>query len=190
MEMRLRFGRQAQSPVGVRRVELEIAPLEDHLLPRRLVVEVWYPAAPDTQPGVIYNTILRDGVTPVAYAGLACRDAVVAPDLRAPLVVLSHGYPGNRFLMAHLGESLAAKGYVVATPYHAGSTYDDQQHFGQTLLHRPQDQRGVIDAMAAMGGDLGALCDTTQVAVIGYSMGGYGALVLGGGGAECHGPEP
>tara|TARA_R110002072_G_scaffold11625_5_gene52228 strand:+ start:4377 stop:5519 length:1143 start_codon:yes stop_codon:yes gene_type:complete len=170
--------------VGVQTHVCDLPPA-DGLGLRTLAVEIWYPAAKGTEPGTVYQTILRDGVTPVQYAGSACRDARPATDLAAPLVVLSHGYPGNRFLMSHLAESLAAKGYVVAAPDHAGSTYDDQQEFGLTLLHRPLDQRGVIDAVAGVGGALGALADTSTVAVIGYSMGGYGALVLGGAGLSA-----
>ena len=42
-----------------------------------------------------------------------------------PLVILSHGYPGNRMLMAHLAEELASQGYRVAAIDHADSTYGD-----------------------------------------------------------------
>ena len=169
--------------VGVQTIALDV-PGADDLPDRRLTVEVWYPAAKNTQPGCTYETLLRDGVTPVRYHGSACRDAQVA-DPVAPLIVLSHGYPGNRYLMSHLGEALAAQGFVVATPDHPGSTYDDQQPFGVTLLHRPLDQRGVIDAMATLSGPLGGITDASRVGVIGYSMGGYGALVLGGAGLSA-----
>lgn len=162
-------------PVGVTTHAIELSSC------RTLTTEIWYPATPDTAPGTVYHTLLRDGVTPTTLQGFACRDA---QPLRgtAPLIVISHGYPGNRFLLSHLAESLAARGYVVAAPDHAGSTYDDQQPFSVTLLNRPTDQRGVIDAMATLGGGLGALVDYSRVGVIGYSMGGYGALIFGGAG--------
>ncbi len=172
---------QGAYPVGVRTGHFDIAAMTGQN-PRRLTVEIWYPAAAGTPPGTIYDTLLRDGVTPLRYAGLAHRNAPVATGLAAPLIVLSHGHPGNRYLMSHLAESLAAKGYVVAAPDHPGSIYKDQQAFGQTLLHRPHDQARLIDVMADLSGDLGGLCDTSRVGVIGYSMGGYGALVLGGAG--------
>lgn len=171
--------------VGVQTISIDV-PGPDILPDRTLTVEVWYPAASGTVPGTTYDTLLRDGVTPVRYHGSACRDAAAGVGVgAAPLIVVSHGYPGNRYLMAHLAEALAARGYVVAAPDHAGSTYDDQQDFGLTLLHRPLDQRGVIDGMAALGGPLGELVDTSRVGVIGYSMGGYGALVLGGAGLSA-----
>ncbi len=164
--------------VGVTTHEFEIS------AGRSLTTEIWYPAHPETLPGTIYHTLIRDGVTPTTLHGFASRDAKPAQG-SAPLVVISHGYPGNRFLLSHLAESLAAKGYVVAAPDHAGSTYDDQQAFGVTLLNRPLDQRGIIDAVAMLGGDLGALVECSNVGLIGYSMGGYGALVFGGAGLSA-----
>ncbi len=163
--------------VGVTTRRFDVSPT------RTLTVEIWYPAPRDTTPGTVYDTVIRDGMTPASLQGSASRDAPV--DLEAgksPLIVISHGYPGNRFLLGHLAESLAARGYVVAAPDHAGSTYDDQQDFGLTLLNRPLDQRGVIDAMAALEGDLGAVVACESVGLIGYSMGGYGALIFGGAG--------
>jgi predicted dienelactone hydrolase len=149
---------------------------------RPLTVEVWYPAAPDTTPGGTYTAKLRDGTTEIPLTGQAARDAVPASGAKFPLVVISHGYPGNRFLMAHLGENLASKGYVTVSIDHTDSTYSDQGAFGSTLLNRPLDQRFVIDQMEAMDGPLGDIVDASTTGVIGYSMGGYGALIFGGAG--------
>lgn len=145
--------------------------------PRTLPVELWYPARADTVPGTTYHTVLRDGVTPVSFHGQAAREAAPSRDGPFPLVVISHGYPGNRFLMAHLAEALASRGYLVAAADHPQSTYDDQGPFGATLYHRPLDQRFLL---ASLADDPLAKADTA--AVIGYSMGGYGALVLAGAG--------
>lgn len=68
-----------------------------------------------------------------------------------PLVIVSHGYPGNRYLMSHLGENLASKGFVVASIDHADSTYDDQKHFASTLYNRPFDQLFVLTEMDRLG---------------------------------------
>lgn len=144
--------------------------------PRLLPAEVWYPANAATVAGVAYHTILRDGLTPVTLHGRACRGAMPAAG-RFPLVVISHGYPGNRYLLAHLAEALASQGYVVVAVDHPQSTYDDQGSFGATLYHRPLDQRRVL---AAMAGDRRVLPGCS--ALIGFSMGGYGALVTAGAG--------
>ncbi len=163
----------------------DVAPLYD----RALTVEVWYPAATGTQPGGTYSALLRDGLTEVTLTGRAARDAAPATDAAYPLVILSHGYPGNRFLMAHLGENLASKGYVVAAIDHRDSTYDDQTAFGSTLVNRPWDQRFVLDSLAALDGDLGAVIDDSRTGVVGYSMGGYGALILAGAGVTTEAPS-
>jgi predicted dienelactone hydrolase len=141
---------------------------------RHLVVELWYPAAAGTPPGTTYHTLLRDGHRPVALHGRACRDAAQAAGT-FPLAILSHGYPGNRMLMGHLGENLASKGYVVASIDHTDSGYADKAAFASTLYNRPLDTAFVIDALASVA-------DTSAVAIIGYSMGGYGALISGGAG--------
>jgi predicted dienelactone hydrolase len=178
-------------PVGVTTLDftnpdqIDMAAATAEALPtadRTLTVEIWYPAADDTTPGGSYDTLLRDGATPVLLVGSAARDAAPREGTRYPLVILSHGYPGNRLLMAHLGENLASKGYVVASIDHPQSTYADQGIFAATLFHRPRDQRFVLDGLALLQGPLGNIIDDRNTAVIGYSMGGYGALILAGGG--------
>lgn len=137
---------------------------------RPLTVEIWYPA--ESAAPTPYQTVLRDGVTPIVLHGQAARDAApLAGDF--PLVILSHGYPGDRLLMVHLGESLASRGYLVAGIEHRDSTYADKGAFVSTLVNRPLDTRFVADHLGA-----------TEYAIIGYSMGGYGALVAAGAGVS------
>ena len=104
-----------------------------------------------------------------------------------PLVIISHGYPGNRFLMSHLGENLASKGYVIVSIDHTDSTYEDQKAFASTLYNRPLDQLFVLREMARLsspgsGCFLDGLVDATRTGVVGYSMGGYGLVNAIGGG--------
>ena len=155
---------------------------EPPIYDREMTVELWYPATDDTVPGGTYTALIRDGVTETTLTGQAARDA--APDTSAtyPLVVISHGYPGNRFLLSPLAENLASKGYVVASIDHPDSTYGDQGAFGSTLVNRPWDQRFVIDSVTAMDGDLGGIIQNDNIAIVGYSMGGYGALIYAGAG--------
>ncbi len=177
--------------VGVRTLEFvnpgqpDIAAATADAVPtadRAITVEVWYPAADDTLPGTTYSTVLRDGLTATTLTGRAARDAAPFPGETFPFVILSHGYPGNRFLLSHLGENLASKGYVVASIDHPDSTYSDLGAFGSTLVNRPLDQRFVLDSFAALDSDIGAIADTDRTGVVGYSMGGYGALIFGGAG--------
>lgn len=153
---------------------------------RPLTVEVWYPsrALASATP---YRAFLRDGKTEVELHGRATRDA--APDTEAgpfPLVLVSHGYPGNRYLMSHLAENLASKGYVVASIDHTDSTYRTAAAFSSTLVHRTLDQLFVLDEMAersaADDGFLSGLVDADRAGLVGYSMGGYGAVITAGAG--------
>lgn len=152
---------------------------------RSLTLEVWHPTAAKMAP-TPYEVTLRDGETTAMIVGKAQRDA--PPDMSGapyPLVIISHGYPGNRFLMGHLGETLASRGYVAVSIDHTDSTYSDQAAFGSTLYNRPLDQMFVLDAVAKMAegdGPLAGLVDASNAGLIGYSMGGYGAVISAGGG--------
>ena len=157
---------------------------------RPLTVEVWYPAklAAGQVAAGQYKVLPRDGKTEVTLNGRAVRDA--QPDASTgpyPLLIISHGYPGNRFLMSHLGENLASKGYVVVSIDHTDSTYDNQTAFGSTLLNRPLDQLFVLNEMARLGandpaGTLKGMVNADNTGLIGYSMGGYGVVNTIGGG--------
>ena len=154
---------------------------------RPLTIELWYPAVDGSEGETSLRAYLRDGRTEVTLTGRAVRDAQPAPTSAPyPLVILSHGYPGNRFLMSPLAENLASKGYVVASIDHTDSTYRTRDAFGSTLVNRPLDTLFVLDEVENIsnqpGSSLHQLVDTSNVAVIGYSMGGYGAIILAGGG--------
>ena len=160
---------------------------------RPLTVEVWYPAtlaAGQAAEGQ-YRVLARDGKREVTLSGRAVRDA--RADLSAgpyPLLIVSHGYPGNRFLLSHLAENLASKGYIVASIDHTDSTYDDQGAFGSTLLNRSLDQLFVLNQMARLNendpsGTLKGMVNAENTALIGYSMGAYGAVNTIGGGVTA-----
>ena len=154
---------------------------------RPLTVEVWYPASGHPGNGQ-YRVFTRDGKTEVTLNGRAVREA--PPELAGgpyPLLIISHGYPGNRYLLSHLGENLASKGYVVASIDHTDSTYSDQAAFGSTLLNRPLDQLFVLGEMARLNtgdpaGTLKGMVNADLTGLIGYSMGGYGVVNTIGGG--------
>ncbi len=161
---------------------------ENIIYDRFLTLEIWYPANLNgQQPGGSYEAITRNPEIIAELHGRAVRDA--EPDASAglyPLVVISHGHPGNRFLLSHTAENLASKGYIVASIDHTDSTYESVQNFQSTLYNRPMDQRFVIDTLAAYSGNADfpilGLIDGENVGVVGYSMGGYGLVNnLGGG---------
>src|SRR5207245_4638298 len=92
---------------------------------RTLTLEIWYPAtlAAGQKPGGDYRAITRDPTIGATLHGQAVRDARPMTGTRFPLVIISHGYPGNRFLMSHLAENLASKGFVAVSIDHKDSTY-------------------------------------------------------------------
>ena len=157
---------------------------------RTLTIEVWYPAAlaAGQKPGGDYRAITRDPAITATLHGQAVRDA--APLITAaplPLVIISHGYPGNRYLMSHLGENLASKGFITVSIDHKESTYDDQKAFASTLYNRAFDQLFVLNEMERLGKPgsgsfLSGRLDASRTGIVGYSMGGYGVVnVIGGG---------
>ncbi|MBL9052971.1 MAG: dienelactone hydrolase, partial [Tabrizicola sp.] len=139
---------------------------------RALTVELWYPARPGSGRSEPYQSLLRDGHRPVTLHGAVRREAVEAGE-GFPLVILSHGWPGTRLLMSHLGEKLASHGYVVASVDQLDSTYADKAVLASTLVNRPLDTEFVRRSLASHA-------DNSTTAIIGFSMGGYGALVSAG----------
>ena len=163
------------------------APLYD----RPLKVEVWYPATipAGKEEREVYTVPMP--VTPVPgvpatfqLPGKALRDAPPVKGERYPLVVLSHGYPGSRTFLSWLGENLASRGYVVASIDHTDSVFGAVRGFTSTLLNRSADQLFTIDSISALSlkqdSFLNGMVDTANVAIVGYSMGGYGALATAG----------
>ncbi len=164
---------------------------------RRLTLEVWYPAKDRGKKKEVttYQDVLGSGpgdperpLIPFEFAGRALRNA--EPNSKEgpyPLVIVSHGYPGSRVLMTYLTENLASKGYVVAAIDHTESTHADKVGFSSTLLNRTLDINFVIEHMAQLSAEKGkkflaGVVNADKTAVIGYSMGGYGALIAAGAG--------
>jgi predicted dienelactone hydrolase len=161
------------------------------LYERSLTVEVWYPSQlsggqlTDQNPGTQYTANTRNLSIIATLNGRAVRDAepLLATEQNNPgfpLLIISHGYPGNRFLLSHLGENLASKGYVVASIDHTDSTYEDQQNISSTLYNRAADQRAVLNTIATLadtnGHFLNGVVDANNTGLIGFSMGGFGVV--------------
>jgi len=148
-------------------------PFDDTLKPRSLKLEIWY------------TNQTRNG-TRFSIKGDAMRDATCGSLDNISLVVISHGYTGYRTIMYYLGEHLASHGYLVVSIDHTDSTNEDvdpKQNpfsgFKSTLVNRARDQQFVLDyfsnheqASTALGVDL----TIKNAGIVGYSMGGYGAI--------------
>ena len=194
---------RGQYAVGVRTVEVKNpgqidilnfdkgagkAPRYDRPLP----LEIWYPATiPDgKEERSVYEMALpgeasASGTTKTfAVLGKALRDAPPIRGKAFPLVIVSHGYPGSRYFLSYLTENLASKGYVVVAIDHTDSVTGAVKPFPATLLNRASDQLftiGAVEEMAKRSDNfLNGVVDDSRVAIVGYSMGGYGALASGG----------
>jgi predicted dienelactone hydrolase len=194
---------RGQYSVGVQTIELTnpdqidiLSYSEDNPEPRydrSLTVEVWYPTGEGEDAVIEYEDTLGRAdnpnapLVPFTFSGRATRDA--EPNESGapyPLLIVSHGFPGSRFMMTYLTENLASKGYVVAAIDHTESVFSDVSGFPSTLLNRPLDILFVLDQMAELGAEgsdnfLAGLVDADNTGLIGYSMGGYGAINAAGG---------
>jgi predicted dienelactone hydrolase len=154
---------------------------------RPLTLEVWYPAVSESNGNTELDVYLRDGKTKIILHGKAVRDAQpLTSKHKFPLVIISHGYPGNRFLLSPLADNIASKGYVVVSIDHTDSTYRTLAAFGSTLVNRPLDQLFTLDQVEMMSQEKSSflynLVDANNSALIGYSMGAYGTVIMAGGG--------
>ncbi len=176
--------------VGVKTIEAaypaKVKDIAGNEVERSLTLEVWYPAASSAQKATYINET-RSGQVFEVQAD-ASRDApIAAADTDFPVIVISHGYTGYRTLMFYLGEHLASHGYVVAAIDHTDSTNKDVNFaenpysgFPSTLLNRSRDQVLALNSISE-NTFFKESVDASKAGVIGYSMGGYGAVSTVGG---------
>jgi predicted dienelactone hydrolase len=155
--------------------------LTDASRKRKLTLEVWYPAKLEANQNEKTTYKAEIGAIKFDLSGLAARDAALETG-KFPLVILSHGQPGSRYMMSYLTEHLASRGYVVAAIDHTGSTYGDvtQESYVSSLVDRPLDILFSIDAVAKAVTN----SDGNNVALMGYSYGGYSSLNAAGMGLD------
>lgn len=198
LSLRGEFGVGVRTLELVNKDQLDIQNSVDGVSPsydRKLIVEIWYPAKKSPVESLVtYEDVLgipgnlNRPVVPFTFKGRASRDA--EPDLGQgpyPLLIVSHGYLGSRFLMSYLTENMASKGYVVVAIDHPESTHRNPGKFASTLYFRALDDLFVLNQMAAFGKKvsqsfLSGLVNADNTALIGYSMGGYGVLNAAGAG--------
>ncbi len=188
------LARLGEWPVGVSTVKL-INPKQlstadfTSLVDRSLTVEIWYPSTAKRPKNVAsYSDETRSG-KPFTIQGSAYRDIGFSEKTsKFPLLVMSHGYTGYRTMMYYLGEHLASPGYVVASIDHTDSTNADVNFsenagsgFPSTLYNRARDQQFVLNALTQSASKFSAIIKPDSAAILGYSMGGYGALNTVGG---------
>lgn len=133
---------------------------------------IWYPA----QSGGEKIQLGKNAV----FKGHPVTAGARAKDVSYPLVVLSHGSGGNAANLSWIAAHLADQGMIVMAANHPGTTSGDSTP-EQTLKTwlRPADQSALID-LAESGLPKSIKADTSRVASIGFSLGGYTALATAG----------
>jgi predicted dienelactone hydrolase len=162
-----------------------------------LDVHLWYPAE---AAGTETEKAEYEGLLPFSpgrkpaeapdrfrFRGIAVEGAAPVAGQLYPLVVVSHGYGNWAAHLSYLTENLASKGYVVASIDHRELAADSPAgfalSFADVVFQRAQDQRFVVQALAEFASTsdpVGRIVDAESVGLVGYSMGGFGALATAG----------
>jgi predicted dienelactone hydrolase len=147
---------------------------------RSLRLMVWYPAKPGGQATSYHASLSEPPPLPsksFALPSLAVRGA--KPDGgHHPVVIISHGFANDPAMMSWIGENLATKGYVVVAIAHNDPGYTEIDKLIEPILWRPLDIAFVAHEIRE--GLLGRIADPRRMALVGYSMGGYGVLTAAG----------
>ncbi|MDT9176039.1 MAG: alpha/beta hydrolase [Limnospira sp. PMC 1291.21] len=112
-------------------------------------------------------------------------------DSNIPTLIISHGLASDRSRFEYLARHLASYGFAVAVPQHTGSDFQQFQDLligkvsdmfnPREFIDRPLDISQVLDYLESLNrGDLSDRLNLDNVGVLGHSLGGYTALVLGG----------
>ena len=164
--------------------------LED--VEREVDVRFWYPAnvSKDSAPITYSHDMAIPGqdVFKVDSLGTAIDGASATTGSKYPLVLMSHGFRGWNAQFSNLAEHIASRGYVVASIEHADAPVEGAASFflsfGNVLADRSLDQRQVLAQILNNAKNKHsshwAQIDTENIGLIGYSMGGFGAIATAG----------
>ncbi len=144
------------------------APLRD----TEIDFNIWYPATPG-------GKAITVGGNGVFYGTSAGRNAPHQPG-RFPMVVISHGAGGNAGQFGWIASELAQAGFAVVLPNHPGTTTGNASaEAAIRVWERPADVSAVLDEITA-NADAYPYIDTNNIAILGFSAGGYTAMATAG----------
>jgi len=150
-------------------VGLQLLQLPDPTGPATMKVALFYPAA------------ILTGTTAIGPLDISAqRDAQPQPG-SYPLVLISHGSGGSMFSHHDTASALARQGFVVAAIEHPGDNFRDLSGQGSDRVYagRSVQLSALLDQLQALP-QLAELIDLDRIGVLGFSAGGYTALVMAG----------
>ena len=131
---------------------------------------LWYPAFGNEMP-----------VRHMGVASTAVRNGEMAAGGPFPLVMISHGSEGHRFVHFWLAEYLARRGYIVAAVQHNGDNYLDASDARSLSIieRRPLEMRQALDLLLTHE-DIAPHIDAGRICALGHSAGGATVFKLAG----------
>ena len=144
----------------------------DYSRNRPLITEIWYPVDSECP-----------SMSPTGF-WIRCNEARDAPiskkEKRYPLILMSHGFGGDRYNMSWLAESLAANGYIVAAMDHYGNTWNNKlPEFFIRPWERPKDVSFVLGQLLSDERFKDRI-DMKKIGFVGYSLGGATGIWIAG----------
>lgn len=145
--------------------------LDDANRQRKLPTEIWYPVAAETENGV--STSASSGNLKTIRDGAIIKK-------RLPLIMLSHGFGGDRMSLEWVGKVLAQKGFLAASVSHWGNTHDNLiPQRSLEFPERPKDISFVLSKLLENPAFKDSI-DKKRIGALGFSIGGYTVLALAG----------
>lgn len=137
---------------------------------RPLTIGIWFPSSGQTS---------SQPVGPFQQ-NVALNASIIG--MKLPVVFISHGTAGSLGSHYDTALGLAEAGFVVVALTHTGDNYQDQTYAGNRidLTDRPRQLKQVIRFVLEEWSERIHI-DAARVGVFGFSLGGFTALVEGGG---------
>lgn len=130
---------------------------------------VWYPT----------NDVLASW-TMGPFKVNATRQAQAAAKERFPVLLLSHGHQSDPLAHRDLAATLARHGFIVVVPTHTGDAFGTpMQSLATVMRSRPKQASAALSAVLRSE-TFARHVDADRIGAIGYSAGGYTALILAG----------
>lgn len=137
---------------------------------RPMEMMIWYPTDANkltnegtvwVQPDVAINAPIKKG--------------------KHPLILLSHGWGGEKIELIWLAEKLVREGYIVVGIDHYGNTWKDySEKISTEYWNRPVDISRTIDYLLE-DSQFASMIDPERIGFAGFSMGGFTGIWLAGG---------